>query len=953
MHIRLTSVQRRLFSRTFLLGALLTIIVASVEALGWLETAERYFYDRRARLCQVFAPPPSTQIVHINIDDASLQEVGRWPWPRADLARVIQEIHEAGAKVIGLDMMMPEDQPPRYERRNSPDGAVYEEIDDDRILADTMRAAGNVLAPAGAGFKPRAEVAPVAQAMLERLRADVELDAEVIREELKARFDPKLVENTARDEFLGLQQQAIFEAVERVVGTNQVPLDDVLDRVVPKSRQNNQKTDALLIAVMQYHKVIALQQLQRFWKPRPSTAPPLMEARLEYALAPLPVLSEAAAYSGYVDIPQPDDAIVRYIPLVASFQGRLAPHMSLSMALAAMDVQFSQVRVEPDRLVIPRNHGDLVVPIRTITSGQYGRIGAFMDLNWFGRAGDSWWSMYDHPEFIRSVQQYSATRIWNVESLLRSIRNNELPAFEAMENLAKLRGSDVLNKLRSQWPTADHRGRIEQMREMLADAEVIQPYLAIYQSMKAEELDQDGRTFLADYGDIRQVADANAEQLQRLLDRRAQLKQDLDGKVVLIGWTAAGQYDYYPTSLHPQCPGVVIQGVAVNTILTDNFLRFAPGWAAPAITIAMGGLVTLLVALLPSYRALVAMLAVTVAYLLLNGLLLFDWSNRVFPVAGAVTAAGVVWGLLTLYRYIFESAERTRITQRFSSYVDPAIVNYYIEDPDRVRLDGEVREMTVVFTDLAGFTTISEKLQERTVPLLNDYMSRMMPIIRRHNGRWNKFLGDGIMFFYNAPQDDPDHARNAVVTVLEMLQAVEDFNKDLFRQQLPKVAMRAGIVTGNMVVGDSGSMDPDFYASDYTVLGDNVNLSARLESANKALGSRILCVEQTIKMMGPGILYRPMALLQVVGKTQGVMTYEPLCFEADATGEIRELARITRAVVESYVSGRFDDCLAAVTTLQERFGSSKFTKIYLDSAREFAISPPGEDFDGTIVLEAK
>jgi adenylate cyclase len=261
--------------------------------------------------------------------------------------------------------------------------------------------------------------------------------------------------------------------------------------------------------------------------------------------------------------------------------------------------------------------------------------------------------------------------------------------------------------------------------------------------------------------------------------------------------------------------------------------------------------------------------------------------------------------------------------------------------------------MTVVFTDLAGFTTISEKLQERTVPLLNDYMSRMMPIIRRHNGRWNKFLGDGIMFFFNAPQDDPDHARNAVVTVLEMLQAVEDFNKDLFRQQLPRVAMRAGIVTGNMVVGDSGSMDPLYYASDYTVLGDNVNLSARLESANKALGSRILCVEQTIKMMGPGILYRPMALLQVVGKTQGVMTYEPLCFESDATTDIRELAQVTRAVVESYVSARFDDCLAAVTTMQERFGSSKFTKIYLESAREFAIAPPGEDFDGTIILEAK
>jgi adenylate cyclase len=434
------------------------------------------------------------------------------------------------------------------------------------------------------------------------------------------------------------------------------------------------------------------------------------------------------------------------------------------------------------------------------------------------------------------------------------------------------------------------------------------------------------------------------------------LKQQLEGKVVLIGWAAAGQYDYYPTSLHPQCPGVVIQGVAVNTILTRDFLHFAPAWLSPLITMTMGGLITMLVALLTSYRALIATLILAGTYLLFNGLIMYDMWNIVLPVAGAMATATVVWGILTLYRYIFESAERARITKRFSSYVDPSIVNSVIENPDSVQFAGQVRDMTVVFTDLAGFTTISEKLQERTVPLLNDYMSRMMPVIRKYRGTWNKFLGDGIMFFYNAPQDDPQHARHAVVTVLEMQHAVEEFNKELFKQKLPKVAMRAGIVTGNMIAGDAGSItasDPQHAASDYTVLGDNVNLSARLESANKALGSRILCVEHTIELMGNGILYRPMARLQVAGKTQGVMTFEPLCFEQDGSDKTRRLIDLTKRVVDTYFAAKFEDCVKAAQEMQDEFGSSKFTTLYLEHAREFILAPPEGDFDGTIVLESK
>ena len=170
--------------------------------------------------------------------------------------------------------------------------------------------------------------------------------------------------------------------------------------------------------------------------------------------------------------------------------------------------------------------------------------------------------------------------------------------------------------------------------------------------------------------------------------------------------TAPGLWDIKPTSIHPTCPGPTIQGVAVNSILTQHFLRVSPDWVRKVINVLMGALVTLFVAFFSSYRALVATLLLTGAYVMLNGLILFDYGNWIVPAAGALTAAGLVWGILTLYRYIFESAERTRITKRFSGYVDPALVNYLVENPE-ARLDGELKEMTVVFTDLAGFTSIS------------------------------------------------------------------------------------------------------------------------------------------------------------------------------------------------------------------------------------------------------
>jgi adenylate cyclase len=312
-----------------------------------------------------------------------------------------------------------------------------------------------------------------------------------------------------------------------------------------------------------------------------------------------------------------------------------------------------------------------------------------------------------------------------------------------------------------------------------------------------------------------------------------------------------------------------------------------------------------------------------------------------------LTVALLVWAGGTLARFILEAGLRAQVTRSFSMRVDPQLVSYVLEHDPRVT--GQVKELTVVFTDLAGFTSLSEQLKEETVPLLNEYMGLMVPVIRRHKGYLNKFLGDGIMYFFGAPYDNPNHAFDAVVSVLEMQEVMATFNKSLTERNLPNMAVRAGISAGNMVVGDAGAED----THDYTVLGDAVNLGARLEPANKVFGTLILVNARVKELCGERILFRPIGRIQVVGKTEGVMTYEPLALSEKASEKHRQLAELTGEVVNSFMKGNFEASLAEVGKLEAAFGASKLAGLYRKLSEQYLRDGAPAGFDGQIVLSEK
>ncbi len=548
----------------------------------------------------------------------------------------------------------------------------------------------------------------------------------------------------------------------------------------------------------------------------------------------------------------------------------------------------------------------------------------------------------------------SLIAVWDLCQTRHRLLENSKQADEALRAGYEASDPARLDAFNRNPPAPDDVETREKMiRALLAD---YGPFFDAAEKTRPQDLPDDvvrhDNAVLAATGKALRIALEQYPRLLRQLEiQRNQLATRLRDRAVLIGWTAtASLSDKVPTPLHSDCPGVVIHGVIYNAIMTGHFWRRVPNWVNALVTVGAGLIATLFASRLTPSRAFVYAILLAAGYAVFNGLILFDRGGRIVSLSGPLICIAVVWAGCTLVRLLVESMERARITRRFSSYVDPSLVSYVADHPDQVRLEGQVRELTVVFTDLEGFTKLTEQIGEKTVAILNEFMGMAVPIIRSHKGLVNKFLGDGIMFFFGAPLELPDHAARAIATVLDLQSAMARLNETFVARGLPKLGLRVGISTGQMVVGDAGSAD----ASDYTVLGSCVNLGARLESANKLIGSRCLITDRTVEMAGDRFLIRPIGKLCVVGMQSGTMTHEALARQEDATDAQRQLATLSRDVVECFMAGKLDDCLQAIERMESALGPSKLTALYREQVETARVRlKPGETFDCQIVLTEK
>jgi adenylate cyclase len=341
-------------------------------------------------------------------------------------------------------------------------------------------------------------------------------------------------------------------------------------------------------------------------------------------------------------------------------------------------------------------------------------------------------------------------------------------------------------------------------------------------------------------------------------------------RIVFVGTTAAGLYDVFETPFaNGKMPGINIHAAVADDVLSNRFIEEAPAWVRVATVLALAALVGIVAALLPAWWAAgaTAIAIALFAWAATRAFAAGSWINLTQPsLASSLALFGGV-----AYQYFIEGREKRQMKKLFGQFVSRDVFDQLVADPSRARLGGHRRQMTVLFSDIRGFTTLSEQGQpEEIVGMLNEYFTRMVEIVFRHQGTVDKFVGDMVMALFGAPLDDPQHAEHAVEAALDMSDALLELNRHWQAQGRDALDIGIGINTGPMIAGNIGSEA----IMSYTVIGDAVNLGSRLESLNKQYGTRIIISETTRAALGGRYLFRPLGDVVVKGKTQPVAIYE-------------------------------------------------------------------------------
>ena len=348
------------------------------------------------------------------------------------------------------------------------------------------------------------------------------------------------------------------------------------------------------------------------------------------------------------------------------------------------------------------------------------------------------------------------------------------------------------------------------------------------------------------------------------------LPKDFKKAIVIVGTSAAGIGNPVATSLGsvwPQDMQAAVIGTLVNNVNIER-----PDWAPGAELLALI-LISLIILFLSRWVyvglgvgvVLLASIVPVSMYLFDTYKILFD---AVVPVVGGVLVMLHAYGV----KFISEFLQKQQIKKQFGTYLSPAMVEKLQKDPSLLKLGGETRELSIMFTDVRGFTTISEhygKDVQGLTQIMNRYMTAMTSKIIENEGTLDKYIGDAQMAFWNAPLDDKDHAINAVKTGLVMLEDLDEFNKEIAKENIPAFGMGLGINTGDVVVGNMGSVQ----RFDYTCLGDSVNLASRLEGQSKNYGVRIVLGPKTAEYVKDVYPVVEMDCIAVKGKTEGVKIY--------------------------------------------------------------------------------
>ena len=900
-----------------LLGISISIVMILLSWTDFYEMAELRMLDARFTFRgPIFLSP---RVATVDIDTRTLGVEGRWQdWTRDRHARMIETLGALGAKMVCMDMYFPEPSSsllPR-ERVERAEVSSREDVlglfrDYDEELEAAMLSAGNV--HVGQTFK----VSP-------------DQDPEYVRHHTRRRPEREERAWKLLEPFL-IKDQEVGE-IEKYI-----EIEPPLERFI-----------------------------------------------------------QAAKGVGFAQTVSDIDGVVRRYPLLLCYDGKLIPSLGLIAACDYAGVSLEEVEVAPGKYVrLPnaRLPGEVVRDL-TIPIDDKGR----MMVNW---AGD-WWDehffhvpahllmeptesslmleasvlkdvkrmMHEDPSLVRSpallVQNarergmdeglsekayFLVSYASGFERALRADRALSLKAFFKAQGVPMDRippeQRDFFLKI------------FEQVKRNLTIAEL----LGAQPELTAEEV---GNTLaLKRWEDIRGDVATIRNLLARggigpedhplyflsvVLEDRVMLPSDFKGKVFFYGLTATGTHDLNPMPYNSRYPMLGLHANALNTILTGQFLIRFPGWLHVLIMLGLGVFVGIFV---PRFRAVTGALVMFGASIFYVGLVFFLFSKQGIWVDVVGPMGTVVIGYLavTVYNYVAEEKEKGFIRGAFGHFMSPAVVDHLLEHPEALtQLGGETKVMTAFFSDVQGFTSISEALgPQRLVLLLNDYLDKMTNIIANYEGTVDKFEGDAVIAFYGAPIDLEDHAQRACLSSLDMQSELVRLRKKWREEGFPELFVRIGVNSGQMMVGNMGS----YTRMDYTMLGDAVNVAARLEPLNKLYNTYTMIGQGTYEAAKSVIEAREVDTVRVVGKADPIVVYELLSRKGELGEKRTEMVRRYDEALALYKERRWDEAMAAFNEVLSLAPEDGPSRTYIQRCEGFKVEPPAEDWDGVYKVETK
>lgn len=432
-----------------------------------------------------------------------------------------------------------------------------------------------------------------------------------------------------------------------------------------------------------------------------------------------------------------------------------------------------------------------------------------------------------------------------------------------------------------------------------------------------------------------------------VLDKKIK-KEEIEGKIVFFGASATAIGDLVATSVSPIFVGIEVHAQIAASIL-DGYLPHRPLWEKGMRLILLLSIGLSLATLLPFLGPIVTFF---VTAILVGGLFYFSqyvWikENIFFSTILPILNALIIFLINEIAGYLFERKRRKNIRQVFDQYVPPEYLKQMFEEKKKLSLEGESKELSVLFSDIWHFTSIAESLNANEIKkMLNEYLSPMTQVIFNHQGTIDKYIGDLIMAFWGAPVEDPDHAIKAVRTSLAMQKKLGEINQTLQSKIKEKLRIGIGINTGTMNVGDMGSE----YRKAYTVIGDEVNLASRTESLTRIYEVNVIITQNTFEKTKSVFFHRLLDKVKVKGKEKAILIYEPICEQMEANEAIKTQLDQHHKALNAYFEKRFDEAESSFTSMK---GQGKLYDLYLTRIAEFKKNPPPQDWDGTFVLESK